>query len=80
MPTLEERRASAQRHVEYGRQMIERHKSLIEKLRAERRDTTAAQQLLAVFERTQKVFEYDLAELMRSGFSHEAWLAECPHE
>jgi hypothetical protein len=36
--------------------MVERHK-------AEDRDTKAAQELLAVFERTQKVFERDLAEL-----------------
>lgn len=68
MPTLEERRASAERHVEHGRHMIEHQKKLIESLRSEGRDTTAAQQLLTVFERTQKIFEYDLAELMRQRF------------
>jgi hypothetical protein len=36
--------------------MVERHK-------AEGHDTKAAQELLAVLERTQKVFERDLAEL-----------------
>jgi len=65
MPTLEERRASAQRHVEIGRQLIERHKAYIETLKSQGRDTTAARQLLETYERTQKVFEYDLAELMR---------------
>jgi len=36
--------------------MVERH-------RAEVRDTKAEEELLAVLERTQKVFERDLAEL-----------------
>ena len=40
--------------------MVERHKAV-------GRDTKAAQELLAVLERTQKVFERALAELEKSG-------------
>ncbi|MFZ0100868.1 MAG: hypothetical protein WAL49_01115 [Pseudolabrys sp.] len=36
---------------------------MVEKFKAEGRDTKAAEGLLAVLERTQKVFERDLAEL-----------------
>jgi len=40
----------------HQRQMVDRHK-------AEGRDTKAAEELLAVLERTQKAFERDLADL-----------------
>jgi hypothetical protein len=36
---------------------------MVERFKAEARDTKAAEELLAVLERTQKVFERDLAEL-----------------
>jgi hypothetical protein len=36
---------------------------MVEKHKAEGRDTKAAEELLAVFERTQIVFERDLADL-----------------
>jgi hypothetical protein len=65
MSSIEERLERAQRHVEWGRFVILRQKKLIENLKAEDRDTTAADQLLEVLERTQKAFEYDLADLER---------------
>jgi hypothetical protein len=55
----------ARRHVELGRETIERHKKLLESHRIEGRDTKPAEDLLAAFERSQKVFEYDLARLER---------------
>ena len=63
MPTIEERRAFASGHVEWGRRAIARQQHYIKELRESGRDTEAAEKLLAVFERTQKVFEYDLAHL-----------------
>ena len=69
MPSIAERRERAQRHVEWGRLVIAWQKQLIEKLTAEGRDTTAADQLLAVFERTQKVFEHDLAYLEKASLN-----------
>ncbi|HMF25237.1 MAG TPA: hypothetical protein VKG24_24360 [Pseudolabrys sp.] len=65
MPSAKERLEKARRHVEWGRFVILRQKQLIEKFRAEGRDTAAADQLLLVLERTQKVLEYDLADLER---------------
>ena len=49
------------RHVEQGRVMIERYKETVERHRSEGRDTKPAEDLLAALERTQKVFERDLA-------------------
>ena len=65
VPTIDERIANARRHVELGRALIEHHKKLLEKHRMEGRGTKAAADLLEAFERTQKVFEWDLAELER---------------
>ena len=63
VPTIEERLALARRHVEAARLTIVRQRQMVEKFKAKRRDTKAAEELLAVLERTQKVFERDLAEL-----------------
>ena len=65
MPSIKERLERARHHVEWGRFVILRQKQLIEKFKAEDRDTTAADQLLSILERTQKVLEYDLADLER---------------
>jgi hypothetical protein len=63
MPTIDERRALARRHVEWGRLVIARQQLYLKELRESGRDTEAAEKLLLVFEDTQKVFEYDLADL-----------------
>jgi hypothetical protein len=63
MPTIDERRARARRHVEWGRLVIARQQQYLKELRESGRETEAAEKLLLVFERTQKVFEYDLADL-----------------
>ena len=62
-PTLEERRALARRHVEAGRLIIIHQRQMVDRHKAEGRDTKAAEELLAVLERTQKAFERDLADL-----------------
>ena len=63
VPTVDERLALARRHVDAGRLIIVHQRQMVEKHKAEGRDTKAAEELLAVLERTQKVFERDLAEL-----------------
>jgi len=63
MPARAERAEQARDHVERGRLIIRRQKQLIEKLAAEGRDTTAADELLTVFQFTQKVLERDFIDL-----------------
>ena len=63
VPTIDERLALARRHVEAGRLTIVYQRQMVERLKAVGRDTKAAEELLAVFEHTQKVFERDLADL-----------------
>jgi hypothetical protein len=63
VPTIDECRALARRHVEWGRQVIDRQRQYLEELKESGRDTEAAEKLLVVLERTQKVFERDLADL-----------------
>ena len=65
VPTIDERRALARRHVEWGRQVIDRQRQYLEELKESGRDTEAAEKFLVVLERTQKVFERDLADLER---------------
>jgi hypothetical protein len=67
VPTIDERLALARRHVDAGHLIIVHQRQMVERHKAEDRDTKAAQELLAVLERTQKVFERDLAELEKSG-------------
>ena len=45
------------------RLLIERQKAMVERHRAEGRDPKPAEDLLAAFERSQKVFERELARL-----------------
>ena len=68
VPAIEERLAFARAHVEWGRGVIARQQQYVRELRESGHDTEAekllvAENLLAVFERTQKVFERDLADL-----------------
>ena len=63
VPTIEERRTRARRHVEWGRLLIARYQQYLKELRESGRDTETAESLLLELERTQKVFERDLADL-----------------
>jgi len=64
MLSLHERRNFAQRHVEFGRLLIIRQREMVERHKAEGRDSAPAQNLLVVLERTQQILERDLAQLM----------------
>lgn len=57
---LETRREMAERHVTTGRRIIAAHRQLIERLRAAGGDCSEAQGTLALYERMQVIFEYDL--------------------
>ena len=63
--SLDEKIRNARRHVEFSRTLIEHYKRQLEKYRAESRDTTTVEHFIEAFERSQKVFELDLAELER---------------
>ena len=60
---MTERRAFARHHVEWGRQLIARQRQYIKELKESGRDTEAADKFLLELERSQKIFEYDLAAL-----------------
>ena len=63
MPTIDERRAFARHHVEWGRQVIDRQRQYLKELKESGRDTETAEKFLLELERKQKVFEHDLADL-----------------
>ena len=63
MSTIDERRAFARHHVEWGRQLIARQRQYLKELKESGRDTEAVEKFLLELERSQKVFEYDLAVL-----------------
>ena len=53
----------AQDHVEKGRVIVARQRALIERLRVNRHDTRDAEELLARFEATLRIFTDDLDRL-----------------
>ena len=66
MVLIADRIDRARRQIELGRIAIARQKEMVDRHRAEGRDPKPAESLLSVLERTQKVFERDLAELEKS--------------
>ena len=62
---IDENIRNARRHVEFSRTVIEHYKRQLEKYKAEGRDTTTVEHFIEAFERSQKAFELDLAELER---------------
>jgi len=63
MVSIADRIERARRQIELGRIAIARQEEMVDRHRAEGRDPKPAENLLSVLERTQKVFERDLAEL-----------------
>jgi hypothetical protein len=63
VPTINERRTLARAQLEWERRVIARQQQYVKELREGGRDTEAAEKLLAVLERTHKVFKHDLADL-----------------
>ena len=55
----------AAHHVRSGRLVVERQRALIRRGQEAGRNTDASEDLLALFERTQAIFEDDLARLRR---------------
>jgi hypothetical protein len=58
--TLDEKIAQASRHVENGRRIIEHQREIVA-----RSKSRFAADLLKRFERTQQIFEMDLADLLK---------------
>ncbi|WP_065755775.1 hypothetical protein [Bradyrhizobium paxllaeri] len=58
--TLDQKIAQAQRHVESGRLIIERQRKLVARI-----NSRSSVDLLECFERTQQIFEADLADLLK---------------
>ena len=65
VPTIDERRAFARHHVEWGRQVMDRQRQYLKELKESGRDTETAEKFLLELERTQKVFVRDVADLER---------------
>jgi len=61
-----ENRVLAERHVELGRRIVERQEKLVATKKGAHLDTSSAEQLLTVFLATQKIFEDDLARLLKT--------------
>ncbi len=60
-----ERYEEAKRHVADGLRVIERQRALTDRQQALRRDTELSERLLAAFERSQGIFEDDLARICK---------------
>ncbi len=65
METWEDRHANAQRHATNGRRAIDHQRAIIAKQGALRLNTQASEDLLAAFERSQEIFEGNLARVLR---------------
>jgi hypothetical protein len=65
MDTWEKRHATAQHHVTVGRSAIDRQRSIVAGQRAVRLSTQASEDLLAAFERSQEIFEGNLARILQ---------------
>jgi hypothetical protein len=61
------RRALAEQHVEEGRRVIERQRQLIARKKVAYSDTIFAEELLDQFLLSQRIFEDDLTNLIRTG-------------
>ncbi|HET7850834.1 MAG TPA: hypothetical protein VFL51_17425 [Pseudolabrys sp.] len=65
MPTWKERYDQAGRHVALGQKIIERQRMLINNLKICHASTSAADEILLRFERSQAIFEDDLRRISR---------------
>jgi hypothetical protein len=61
MDSLAERRVQAWRNAETGRLIVKLQRQIVYELRAIGRDSKAAEDLLSQFERSQEIFERELA-------------------
>lgn len=64
MESYAERLAKAERHVTEGRATVERQRELVREQAERGLSTKASQQVLDQFERTQTIFEEDMARLV----------------
>jgi hypothetical protein len=65
MDAWEKRHGSAQHHVAVGRNAIDRQRSIVAGQKALRLSTRASEELLAAIERSQEIFEGNLARILQ---------------
>jgi hypothetical protein len=65
MLSTEELLDRVQRNLDAARRMVDRQRRLIAELQADGHDTEIAQDLLLVFERSQAMFERELAAVLK---------------
>jgi hypothetical protein len=65
MLSREERREEAERNADAARRRVDRQRRLIADLQADGHDMETAQHLLLAFERTQAMFEQELAAVLK---------------
>jgi hypothetical protein len=58
-----QRRALALKHVEDGRRVVEQQRALVRRLKAAGFNVARPEELLQLFEQSQRLFEEDLADL-----------------
>jgi hypothetical protein len=63
VPAWIERHEQAKRHVEDGQRVVDRQRTLIARQKVLGHDTQMSERLLAAFERSQVIFESDLARI-----------------
>jgi hypothetical protein len=63
MTTWQDRHDLARKHVLAGRQVIERQRALIERIKALGLNTASHEELLVRFETSQAIFEADLVRI-----------------
>jgi hypothetical protein len=64
MDNWEKRHAIAERHVDTGRRAIDHQRSIIASQKALRLNSRASEELLSAIERSQEIFESNLARLL----------------
>jgi hypothetical protein len=64
MVDFQARIALAEKHVTRGRQLVDKQREQIKRIRAQGRQSAEAEHLLGLFEQTLAIFEEDLAAIV----------------
>jgi hypothetical protein len=65
MPSISKRHALAAGHVVQGHEIVRKQRDLVQRIRERQGDSSSAEDLLALFELTQAIFEDDLREIQK---------------
>ena len=67
MDKPETRKQMASRHVIKARRIVARQRAVVRRMRRAGQDSAAAESLLTSFENSLRIFETDLADILRRG-------------